>query len=434
MKRLLREEHQPIRIVKDEGEDGITDNQLERLIASWRATTGRDPGKAFEYGQGFVKPTNWVGSVSVGDFLVEVVPRGALALGEDDRQELDRNLGEMLHLALGAEPLSFGSGQVNPRGSRFERAVESLCELVRVARRKQVLRAYRVRDEISRNARGALRFPAQGVVAQQRPGFTACRWVELSEDTPENRFLKRALSVARKRVGGSLRRQVDEALVSLENATEVSNPLLEYDRIQLGRLSPEYAQAIELAKNVLEGTAGGILAGSLASRSEVVFLPDLFQGFVGRLARDFATKQGLECRLEARGRHLSRWRSGPFQGIDLVELIPDVELLSPPSLVPVAVLDAKWKALRPAVPSLGISATDIHQLLAYSNRLSCGHSALVYPWLARHSPFSEVPVMQVGQMPQRIGLMVICLPLLWESLDEVVAEFSESLVRLLALT
>lgn len=431
MKHLLREEHQPIRIAKEDGEAGITIGQLERLIATWRATTGRDPGKAFEYGQGFVKPTNWVGSIAAGDVLVEVVPRGALALAEEDRQKLDRNLGEMLHLALAPEPLSFGAGRVSPHGSRFERAAEALCELIRTARRKHVLRAYHSRDEMTRNVRGALRFPEQGLVAVQRPGLSACRWVELGEDTPENRFLKATLLACRRRVGGGLRRQVDEALVAFEHAVEPSNPLLEYERIQFGRLSPEYVQAIELGKDVLAGTAGGILAGSLASRSEVVFLPGLFQGFVGHLAQELAGRHGLDCRLEQRGRHLGHWGSGPFEGTSLVELIPDVELVARATPSTEAVVDAKWKTLRPSSSSLGLNAADIHQLLAYSLRLDCGNAALAYPWLSDRSPFSQAPRMHLGSPPQRVELAVIALPLLWDDLGEVMAVLAEGLASVL---
>jgi 5-methylcytosine-specific restriction enzyme subunit McrC len=432
VKHILREEHQPIRIVADGTEEGMTGEQLELLVASWRATTGRDPGRAFEYGQGFVKPTNWAGSLSAGEVLVEVVPRGALALGEGDRQKLDANLGEMLHMALGAEPLSIGEGEVNLNGSRFERAVEALCELVLAARRGRVLRAYRVREETTRTPKGTLRFPAQAVVALQRPGLSACRWVELSEDIPENRFLKAVLSLVQGRVGGGLRRRVDEALVAFEQASEAADPMLEHERIELGRLPREYAEAIELGKSLLEGRAAGILAGSLVGRSELVFLPDLFQGFLGRIAQGFATARGMECHLEKRGRHLSSWRSGPFAGSRLVELIPDVELARPLAAEPDLILDAKWKAIFPASPGFGITASDVHQMAAYALRLGCRRTALAYPWLGERSPFEEDPVMEVESAGGSISLTVIAVPLLWEDHGEIATALAEKLDGLLA--
>lgn len=432
MRRILREEHQPIGIVADGGEGGITNDQLEMLLANWRAITGRDPGKAFEYGQGFVKPTNWAGSLSAGEILLEVVPRGTFSLSEGERQKLDRSLGEMLHMALGTEPLSIGEGEANPNGSRFERAVEALCELVLAARRKQVLRAYRVREERNRTPKGTLRFPAQAIVALQHPGHSACRWVELSEDTAENRFLKAVLGLAERRVGGALRRRVGEALVAFEQASEAPDPLLEYERIDLGRLSSEYAEAIELGKSLLEGHAAGILAGNLASRSELIFLPDLFQGFLGRVAQGFAAARGMECQLEMRGRHLSRWRTGPFAGARLVELIPDVELAQPLAAEPELILDAKWKAIAPASPGFGITASDVHQMTAYALRLGCRRIALAYPWLGERSPFGEDPVMEVESAAGALSLTVIAVPLLWEDQGEIVAALAEKLDGLLA--
>jgi 5-methylcytosine-specific restriction enzyme subunit McrC len=434
VKRILLEEHQPVEVGPSASrEAGLTSQQLERLLTAWRATTGRDPAQAFEFGPGTVKPTNWAGSVSQGDFLVEVVPRGALALDEEGRMRLDRNIGEMLHLALGSEPLSVGAGQASSFGSRFEKAVEALCEQFAVARRKQVLRRYEMREEVLRAPRGSLRFPAQAVVAIQHPGFTASRWVELSEDTAENRFLKGVLSLSRHRVGGSLRRQVDEALIALESAGTPFAPLLEYERIDFGRLLPEYASLIELARNILEGTAAGILSGSLDGRSEVIFLPDLFQGFLERLVQDFAVGRGLVAEFERRGRRLAKWSSGPFQGIGLVEVIPDVELRKPLAQGPAAVIDAKWKRIRPDLPSLNLSAGDVHQMAAYALRLGCNRLALAYPWLGDKSPLSEPPVLVIGKGAQQVKLMVVAVPLLWDHPAEVFTAVGEQLDQLLYL-
>lgn len=432
-KRILCEEHQPVRLVEaGAGSDGITRSQLDALIATWRATTGRDPGKAFEYGPGFVKPTNWVGSVSAGDVTIEVIPRGASNLDTPDRELLDRNLGEMLHLALSYEPLRLGSGEVSRRGSRFERAVEALCDLIRIGRRKQVIRKYRVREEATRSSRGQLRFPAQAVVAIQRPGFMASRWVELSEDTPENRFLKAALAHSRGRVGGTLRRQVDEILVELDGAAEPDHPHLEYERIQLDRIPREYVEAIELGKSILDGGAAGILAGNLASRSEVLFMPALFQGFVGRLVERFAAEGGYAYDLELRGRHLSKWLAGPFAGSELVELIPDAEVSIPPDPNPVIILDAKWKAVRPGTQSMGLSASDVHQMAAYAARLGCERVALAYPWLGREPPLSPLPVMRVGLGSSSVRCAILFVPLLWGDVEDAVANFANGLKSLMA--
>jgi 5-methylcytosine-specific restriction enzyme subunit McrC len=428
-KRILREERQAIRVAGD-GEDGLTAHQLKRLIATWRATTGRDPARAFEYGPGLVKPTNWVGSIAASDVLVEVVPRGALGLSQADRDRLDQNLGEMLHLGLSHKSLDLGTGEVNPHGSRFERAVEALCDHVRHARRIRVLRRYQVREEISRSSRGQLRFPAQAVISMQRPGFAACRWVELSEDTVENRFLKAALALSQRRVRGSLRRRVEETLLALGTVPESACPALEYERIELARLPPEYAGAIELAKSILEGSGTGIFVGTLASRSEVLFLPALFQSFVGYLVQQFARERGLTSNIELRGRRLSRWHTGPFAGKSLVELIPDAELSTVASSQPQVVIDAKWKVIRPDVPSLGIGADDIHQMLAYAVRFDCTHSVLVYPWLGKRPPFAQPPVMEVGPARATAKIAILCVPLLWSEVREVVASLSEALDRL----
>jgi 5-methylcytosine-specific restriction endonuclease McrBC regulatory subunit McrC len=161
-------------------------------------------------------------------------------------------------------------------------------------------------------------------------------------------------------------------------------------------------------------------------------MPDLFQDFVGRLVQQFALNRGLAARLELRGRHLSHWRSGPFAGTELIEFIPDAELIDPPAPQPVAILDAKWKVLRPASPGLGISSADVHQMVAYATRLGCKRTVLVYPWLGKAPPLDEPPVMEVGSPPDTVKVMVLAVPLLWREVGEAVNWLSDGLDLLLA--
>ncbi len=338
----------------------------------------------------------------------------------------------MLRLALSFEPLQMWSEEVSSRGSRFEHAVEALCGLIRGARRKQVVRRHRIREDATRSPRGQLRFPAQAVVPVQRPGFVASRWVELSEDVPENRFLKAALAHSHRHVSMDVRRQVDEVWAGFDGVLLPADPLLEYQAIRAARLPQEYLDAIELSKGILEGSAAGILSGSLASRSEVLFLPALFQGFVNRLVQGFAVARGYSYDLELRGRRLSEWTTGPHQGSKLVELIPDAELYSPLGAQPEVILDAKWKEVRPGSVGMGLSADDVHQMVAYSMRLDCRRTVLVFPWLGKEAPFSQPPLMQIGSGRSRTDLGVVCLPLLWDSVEGVSAGFAAALEVLLA--
>jgi 5-methylcytosine-specific restriction endonuclease McrBC regulatory subunit McrC len=431
---LEREEFEQIRF--GTGSDMLTPAEFSRITTIWKATTGREVDGFFEYGAGFVKPKNWVGSVAAGAVAIQVVPRGAKALSPADKALLDGNIGDMLHLAISQEAVPAGAGEVSSQGSRYEKAVEALCDLVLRARRGRVLRQYATRSELNRSLRGQLMFPGQALTEIGRPGLFLSRWVELDEDVPPNRFLKAVLLICRQRTGGWLRQRVDDVLAGFDAVSQPEEPFVELSRIRFERLPNDYIQAIHLAKSLMMGEAVGLFAGSVASRSEVVFMSPLFEAFVGKLARDVGKAIGLPAAVKERGRFFAKWESGPHAGTEAVEIVPDAELVDPESGRPVLLIDAKWKWLRPATPGLGIDADDVHQMHAYAARLNCRRAVLVYPWIGRDDPFpGGQPRLRAGRTQSPMWVDVVCVPLMWADLDEAAARFRsriEQLVEVLA--
>lgn len=426
---LEREEFE--RIQFGSGSDELTPAEFSRLATAWRATTGRDVSDFFEYGSGFVKPKNWVGSIAASGVTVQVVPRGAKTLTGSDKDLLDRNIGEMLHVALSQEALPTGAGEVGVRGSRYEKAVEALCDLVLRARRNRVLRQYETRSELNRSLRGQLMFPGQALSEITKPGLFLSRWVELGEDVPPNRFLKSVLGICRRRTGGWLRQRVDDVLAGFDLVGQPDDPIVELSRIRFERLPPDYVDAISLAQSLLMGEALGLFTGSAASRSEVVFMSPVFEALVGKLTRDAAEMIGLAANVKERGRFLAKWSAGPHAGTEAVEIVPDAELVDPLTGHTSLIVDAKWKWIRPAAPGLGVSADDVHQMHAYASRLNCTRAALVYPWIDRSGPFGdEPPTLRVGQPESPVWVHIVCVPLLWDEADDVSGVFGETIAKL----
>ena len=73
---------------------------------------------------------------------------------------------------------------------------------------------------------------------------------------------------------------------------------LEYTRIRYDRLPGEYADAIRLAKSLVDGELPGLFAGTFRSRSELVFMPDVFELFVRRMTADVSSSLGLPSQLK----------------------------------------------------------------------------------------------------------------------------------------
>jgi 5-methylcytosine-specific restriction enzyme subunit McrC len=383
------------------------------------------------FGSGTVRPTNWMGTISTERTTLEVLPRGAAALSEAGRARLDSSVGQMLDLAFAGRSLLVGPGQSQLGGNRINRAIDALCDRILEARRTRILRRYVTRDQLTRSVRGQLRFPPQAAASVQRPGQFACRWVELDEDVPENRYMKTALLQWRSRTTGGLRRRVDETLANLDHVQVASRPALEWSRIRWERLPPIYLDALGLARELAEGRGARLLAADVATQSEIVFMDRLWQAFAGRLTRLVADQAGLRSRFEEPGRHLATWLDGPQESKESVELLPDAEIVAPGSTAPLLLIDAKWKVLTPTTAGMGIDASDVHQMLAYAHGLDCRDGLLLYPWIGTTPPLQPASILRVGVGPESLRLRIAAIPLLWQTIAEPIAHVRSTIAPIL---
>jgi 5-methylcytosine-specific restriction endonuclease McrBC regulatory subunit McrC len=406
--------------------DGLSRTDLALLTQAFRAYTGKDASDFFDFGTTTVKPKNWLGTLSAGKAVLEVVPRGAKSLSEPLRARLDENIGTIIRIAMERDVIRLGEAEFSASASHFERGVEALCDLVLAARRRRILRAYSVYTEESSALRGRLRFPEQSLLAIERPGFFASEWTDLDEDHPVARFLKGALELLRLRVGGYLRQRVEGVLAELDRVPESDLALVAPAAGWRSRVPCEYGQAVDLAEELLEGRGVGLLAGSTYARTDIVVTPPAFERFVERLTRDVAAAVGLRTRFKPGGRYLAQWVVGPTPGALAAEVIPDAEVRSSRGET-VVIVDAKWKELVPTREGLGVASSDLYQMLAYATRLACGNAVLVYPWTGASSPFEEPPCLLLKHSAGELRVRVFALPLLWDDFDGVRSELASAL-------
>ncbi len=426
MRLLVREEYG--HIVLGSGADEMNPGELAQLEAVWRARTGKDPSTFFEYSAKGVRPKNWVGVIEAPGLAIQVTPRGFNGLSAIDKARLDRNLGQMLRLVLSAGAVPLSRADLSTTGSRFERAVESFCDLVLTARRTRVLRRYATHTDVGNRLGGAIVFPQHAFVNLRKPGQFVSRMTELIEDTPENRFLQGVLQFCLYRSTTSMRRRIEGVLSEFEKVGPGGPPHEEYRRIRFERLPAEYVRALSLGRSLLDGAAGGVFSGSLTSRSEVMFMPTLFEGFVARLAQSLAGGFGCQVTVKERGRYLGVWVTGPNTGGTAFEVIPDIELRRLEDARPAVIIDAKWKSIQPMSRGYGVSQDDVYQMVTYAKRFNCDRAILVYPWMGTESPFGQSDItftVKGGQTGISIG--IVCLPLLWDRVSDVVSQLRDAI-------
>jgi 5-methylcytosine-specific restriction endonuclease McrBC regulatory subunit McrC len=408
----------------------IRPEQWEEIQVAWARSTRTRISKCFELGVGSIKPKNWIGTIAASRTVLEVVPRGAKGLSDRERTALSRNVDEMLRIGLTDRAIDLAEASLASGGSRFEPAVEMFADLTLDARHKKLIRTYRSTRETSRMLSGRLAFPAQALIELRRPGtFTGAR-VELHEDCHENRFLKSVALRLLPRVTGGVRRRLECVIADFDAVSDVSDVWSAYDGIRWDRLSADYREAIELGKSLLQGDVGGLLAGSLQSRSEIVYTPDLFETFVGRMTDSAARLHGLATHRKPSNTSLGSWLNGPRAGRNCFELFPDVELRR--SSKPIAVIDAKWKWLDLSSATVGMDEADVYQVATYGARLGCRAVALIYPCLAESDPFDLAGgrLIQLAGSLAPLRVHVLAMPLLWSDSTRLREYFSTAIKEL----
>ena len=219
--------------------------------------------------------------------------------------------------------------------------------------------------------RGRLDVRRQFTRLAVRPDRLACRYDELSEDTPLNRVLKAAVSrlagVVRSAANGRL---LAELAARFEFVGESRDPLRE--PVRFDRTDAAFRDLHRLARLFLSGDWQNTAAGRAAGFALLFPMNDLFEKFVGRSLKRALAPCHLHVRLQDQ-RHSALTDEN---GGSLFELRPDAVVEKEKTF---SVVDTKWKELKPKEKNLGVSQGDVYQMLAYARAYGAERAILIYP-------------------------------------------------------
>ncbi len=355
------------------GKDGLTQAEAHRLhILAERAARRLKPPKAKDAvlaltSEG-LKAGQVVGVLAAPGCTLEILPK---IDGEDGavRAALIHMLAvaEDLHLRIADGELAALDTQ---RHDLLELLIGLFANRLLAAVRRGLPRRYVAHEEDLRLLRGRLDVKRQTTHLAVRPDRLACRFDELSENTPLNRVFKAAVA----RLAGLARRPANirllAELASRFEAVAVSpDPLRE--PVRLDRTNDAFHTLHRLARLFLrrdwQSTAGGRAEGFT-----LLFpMNELFEEFIGRSLRRALNAPVL---LQSR-RHSALADEG---GNDLFQLRPDAVIDAPGGAI---VLDTKWKRLCPGGDGKhGVEQEDVYQLLTYATAWKAKRLILLYPW------------------------------------------------------
>ena len=342
---------------------GLTDAETGRLLAF-----AERAAKRLKRGSGAVltrtvkglQAGQVVGVLAIPGWTVEILPK---IDGEDDAVRM-----ALVHMLAVAEDLRVADGEIAALGTQrldlLELLIRLFADRLRAALRSGLPRRYLAREEDLPLLRGRLDVIRQTTHLAVRPDRLACRFDELSEDTPLNRVLKAAV----KRLADCARtaanvRSLAELAARFESVGDSRAPFDE--RVRLDRTNAAFHSLYRLARLFLRGDWQSTASGGAPGFSLLFPMNDLFENFVGR-----SLKRALAPRRVS------------LQDSSHYALEEKRFALRPDAVIDdgAVVLDTKWKRLKPDKENLGVEQADVYQMLAYGRAYEAKRMILLYPW------------------------------------------------------
>ena len=237
---------------------------------------------------------------------------------------------------------------------------------------------YVAQEEDLKLLRGRLDITRQVTHLAVRPDRLACRFDELSPDTPLNRVLKAAVSrLAQLTRSPANARKLAELAARFEPVRSTADPLRE--PVRLDRTNTAFHDLHRLARLFLAGEWQSTAGGRAAGFALLFPMNDLFEAFIGKsLQRAFASRHTVTVRLQDCRHHALSEKKIDKKDKPLFALKPDAVIEIPPDH-PI-VLDTKWKRLASHNKTLGVEESDVYQMLAYCRAYGAARLVLLYPW------------------------------------------------------
>lgn len=311
----------------------------------------------------------WVGTLRVGNLLIEILPKADRHAWEtDDRTHWRAALSLMLRTSRNTR---LEHAELAPldaeRASLLELYIDRFVTCVEELLHHGLVRRYRRMEDNLSIFRGRLRV---GEHVRRNCANEARFFVEYTTYDHQHRLnevLLAALDIIRALpVSADLHGRCLRCLLAFPPVKPRRIQASELRDLPLDRATRRYQEALELARFLLLHHAPAMETGGFDVLAILVKMSRLFEDFVGQLCR----------RLKLPGLRVSLQHSVPFWGPDegeVRDIRPDI-VLEREGYHPI-VIDAKWKTVPPSGPSV----EDIRQIYAYNQYLKASHSVLLYP-------------------------------------------------------
>ena len=356
------------------GPNGVPRDSADRLHALAERETGRlrmPQPVLTRTARPSLRAGQVVGVLSVPGASVEILPK----IGGEGDGAVRRALTRMLAVAWGlpvadSEPALLATQQEN----LLEVLIRLFADRLLVAVRRGLPHRYRLREDDLPLLRGKLNVPRQLARYAIRADRLACRFDELSVDTPLNRVLKAAVvRLAASTRSSANSRRLAELAARFEFVGDSTDPIAE--PVRLDRTNTAFHRLHRMARLLLAGDWQSTTTGGVEGYALLFPMNELFEEFVGLTLRTALSPRPVYLQ------HTGRYALEGSQQ-RLFALRPDIVVNGD------LVIDAKWKELKPDEHRLGVEPADVYQMLAYARAYEAARLVLLYPW---HGDLDQQP-------------------------------------------
>ena len=320
---------------------------------------------------------NFVGVINLGRDQVEVLPKI-----EGEISQVRHNLAKMIAVVLDLDLYDDDSTKVDKYSdSILEILIRLFCQKLWQCVRRGMVRRYETCEENLTMLRGRLSVADQIRHNLARPDRLACIFDEFSENNPLNQALKAALRVLSKVAKTQAnQRNIAELVFCFQDVDDVAPAVIDWTKAGTNRLSLRYKPVLALARLFIEGKSPDIVSGTGDGFALLFDMNQLFESYVGAVAKRVFSKEGMSVTLQGPKRHLARLASGN----PVFELKPDIVASNAGEIA--FIIDTKWKRLKEQSYREGVTSSDVYQMYAYSTQYASPEVFLLYP---HHSELGE---------------------------------------------
>jgi 5-methylcytosine-specific restriction enzyme subunit McrC len=363
-----------------------------------------------------VSVANYVGVLrSPCGFQIEILPKSG-SKGGQSKEHSRRHLLKMLTAVDDLKHLEFPEATVESvNGTMFDLLLRKFLNAVEKLIAQGIRRGYSTQEDNISVLKGQLKIQEhlkQNSVRKDR--FYAC-FDEFTPNRPENRILRKALTIVAQQSQSTAVSSVAERLLSsFSEATLIRDSKADLRKIRFERNLRHYDEAISLARLIISEDNPMTGFGKNRALSLMFPMEKLFEAFVLRTIRK-AVADDIRIQYQASSLHFVQ-----HQNESWFNLRPDILLNRLDKTV--VVLDTKWKLLNSSDENenknYGLSQSDFYQLYAYGQTYLKGNGVLmlVYPRTEKFKAplsvftFPHSPKLELWVVPFCIDQACLILP------------------------